>query len=157
MRIASGTIRRSLDRVISFIPSNESGHAGVQETMRLLRMSSSSHSLSELKLCSVYVVNPRYLNLLFEYRAAIYYIAARGADSRTLIVSWADLILAKLGKAVVAAAGSLCGVASWHQDHPSTILAQRDNDMLRAAAQLPGQHGKRLIEAFCLTTCRMLE
>ncbi len=95
-----------------------------------------------LNVCCVYAVNPSFLAMLFEYRAVIYGIAARNADGQTLIVCWADLILAKLGQAVIATAGSLCGVVSPHQDQPSTILAQRDEDMLRAAAQLPGEDDK---------------
>ena len=91
-------------------------------------------------MCFICAVDPSFLAMLFEYRAVFYDIAARNADGQTLVVCWVDLILAKLGQAVVAAAGSLCGIVLLHRDQPSTILAWRDDDILRAAAQLPGGH-----------------
>lgn len=81
--------------------------------------------------------------MLFGYRTKIYDIAARNANGQTLIVCWVDVILAKLGQAIIATAGSLCGVVHSYRTQPSTILAQKDNSILRAAAQLPGGHDKR--------------
>lgn len=115
----------------------------MQESLRLLRTGPFFfHFLSKLKMRCVHAVDPSFLAMLFEYRAIIYDIAARNADGQTQIVCWVDLILAKLSQAVIAAAGSLCGVVHSHRDQPSTILAQRNDDMLRAAAQLPGGHDK---------------
>lgn len=86
-------------------------------------------------------VDADFLSLLFKFRALFRFIAASTTveTSTSVIVCWADIILAKLGQAIVAVAGSSFDVASSDHTIPQSVRAQRQDDMLRAAVQLPGE------------------
>lgn len=77
--------------------------------------------------------NQSFMSSLFEYRAVFRTVAARHVPvgcSSPLVICWADVVLARISALV---------------DHPDcsfahlpSIQKQREDDMLRAATQLPG-------------------
>ena len=79
------------------------------------------------------VANRSFMSLLFEYRAVFRTVAARHVPvgcSSPLVICWVDVVLARISALV---------------DHPDCFFAhlpslqkQREDDMLRAATQLPG-------------------
>lgn len=81
--------------------------------------------------------------LLLEYRTLFRTIASRNLEGSTtaIAVCWVDVIFARLGQTVVNASGILCGVQPSDQDLPEALRAQKTDDMLRAAVQLPGMAG----------------
>lgn len=101
-------------------------------------------SSSVLAHCSIPLTNPvrpSFLDLLFQYRRLFHVIAARDfrpSSAPLAIVCWADVVLAKLGDVVVVIAA---GLDEEHPDHslPGSLKAQREEDNLRAAIQLPGK------------------
>ena len=97
--------------------------------------------------------------MLFEYRSVSYDIAARNATRQAMstVVCWADLILTRLGQAVIAAAGGLCGVVASNNHQPPTILMQKEDDALRAAVQLPGEYLARWLRCIGSLLPRALE
>ena len=104
-------------------------------------------------------MNNSFLTILFECRSVIHDIAARNTTRQAMstVVCWADLILAKLGQAVVAAAGGLCGVVASDHHQPPTILMQKEDDALRAAVQLPGEYLARWLRCISSLLPRVLE
>ena len=89
----------------------------------------------------VVIVDDRFLAALFESRAGFHAIAARETahdSSMTTIVCWADVILARLGQAIITAASTFFGVSPQDREQPQSVRAQKEDDMLRAALQLPG-------------------
>ena len=83
------------------------------------------------------------MTLLFQFRAVFHRIASYNAQGghTSVVVSWVDVILAKLGHAITLATGALFDVVPIAQDEPHSVRAQREDDMLRAAVQLPGKSG----------------
>ena len=81
---------------------------------------------------------------LFQFRQVFHRIARREARDRTaMIVSWVDVILAKLGETIPYVVGySATGNASELAAHESgrVLIAYREESALRAALQLPGRH-----------------
>ena len=67
-------------------------------------------------------------------------IASRELDASTstITVCWVDVILAKLGQAVLYVAGAFNGIRAFEGEQPEAVRAQKEEDMLRAAVQLPG-------------------
>ena len=89
----------------------------------------------------VHQVKPSFLHLLFQYRRLFRVIAARDFPPGTApsaVVCWVDLLLAKLGDVVAFIAA---GLDVDHPDRslPESLRAQREEDNLRAAIQLPGR------------------
>ena len=81
------------------------------------------------------------MTLLFQFRAVFHRIAAynAGGGYTSVVVSWVDVILAKLGHAITFATGAIFDVLPIAQDEPHSVRTQREDDMLRAAVQLPGK------------------
>ncbi|KAF9240909.1 hypothetical protein BU15DRAFT_73766 [Melanogaster broomeanus] len=85
------------------------------------------------------IFKPSFLHLLFQYRRLFHMLAVKDlspGSAPPAVVCWVDVVLAKLGdvSAVVA--------AGFHKNHPDQMLpdvlrAQRQEDNLRAAIQLP--------------------
>lgn len=103
-------------------------------------------------------VRPSFLYLLFQYRRLFRVIATRDfkLNSTPLaIVCWVDVILAKLGDVVACIAAGLDGDHPGHS-LPGSLKAQREEDNLRAAIQLPGRTCSTEIWALYLTRCRQL-
>lgn len=78
--------------------------------------------------------------LLLQYRVLFRAIASRSMveSSSSIPVCWVDVVLAKLGNAVVHAAGMFYGVQPSEPNQLDVVRAQRADGMLRAAVQLPG-------------------
>jgi hypothetical protein len=80
-----------------------------------------------------------FLVILFDYRKIFHDMAARAllpGTTASTTISWVDVILAKLGDAVVAIASGF-EVTSAEPPISKILKQQRDEDSLRAAAQLP--------------------
>ena len=87
------------------------------------------------------LVRPSFLHLLFQYRRVFRVIAARDfnlSSAPLATICWVDLVLAKLGDVAAFIAAGLDGD---HPDRslPESLRAQREEDNLRAAIQLPGR------------------
>jgi len=78
--------------------------------------------------------------MLFQYRKVFHHIAAQAVVPGTtapIIICWVDILLVKLSEAIVFVAG---GFRPRDLDEPSllpSLKAQREDDKLLAAAQLP--------------------
>lgn len=82
-------------------------------------------------------VKPGFLSTLFAQRAIFHRIAhdATAPDTvSAIVVCWVDDLLARIGDAVATVAGS-----SVEDSLPENLQKQRDDDGLRAAAQLPSK------------------
>ncbi|KAI9057102.1 hypothetical protein FKP32DRAFT_1396611 [Trametes sanguinea] len=81
------------------------------------------------------------LTLLLEYRAVFREIASRSlqASSTAVAVCWVDVILAKLGQSIITAAGLFYDVTRSDKGQPEALRTQKQEDMLRAAIQLPAK------------------
>ncbi|KAI0762859.1 hypothetical protein C8Q74DRAFT_183839 [Fomes fomentarius] len=80
-----------------------------------------------------------FLSLLFQYRVIFNRIAANSTEgsNSSLIITWVDIVLARLGQAITVAAGTFFRVPPIDQHQPMSVRAQREDDILRAAVQLP--------------------
>ncbi|KAH9857903.1 hypothetical protein C2E23DRAFT_801926 [Lenzites betulinus] len=98
-----------------------------------------AYDLEEMRRNLSVILNECHMALLLEYRTLFRTIASRNLEGSTtaIAVCWVDIILARLGQAVVNASGLLCGVQPSDQDLPEALRAQKTDDMLRAAVQLP--------------------
>ena len=67
-------------------------------------------------------------------------IASRELDASTstITVCWVDVILAKLGQAILYVTGAFNGIRVFEGEQHEAVRAQKEEDMLRAAVQLPG-------------------
>ena len=84
----------------------------------------------------------RFLSKLFELRGAFHAIAMQNMDDRNsskTIVCWADVVVARLGQVAVVVAGTFFDVAPHDHGQPPSVRAQKDDDALRAALQLPSE------------------
>ena len=84
----------------------------------------------------------RFLSKLFELRGVFHAIAMQNMDDRNsskTIVCWADVVIARLGQAAVIVAGTFFDVAPHDHGQPPSVRAQKDDDVLRAALQLPSE------------------
>ncbi|CDO72363.1 hypothetical protein BN946_scf184977.g60 [Trametes cinnabarina] len=81
------------------------------------------------------------LILLLEFRVLFRNIASRhvAASSAGVTICWVDVVLARLGQSIVCAAGMFGDVKSEDANQPEALRAQKEDDMLRAAIQLPGK------------------
>ncbi|KAF8446093.1 hypothetical protein L210DRAFT_2954583 [Boletus edulis BED1] len=85
------------------------------------------------------ILKPSFLDLLFQYRRLFRVIAARDfklGSAPQAVVCWVDVVLAKLGDVVALIAAGLDGDCPGHS-LPEPLMAQREEDNLRAAIQLP--------------------
>ncbi|RDX56001.1 hypothetical protein OH76DRAFT_587645 [Lentinus brumalis] len=100
---------------------------------------SDDDSGEERRLVLLALLDPDFLSLLFAFRTLFRAIAASSTDDRnaSVIVCWADIIIVKLGQAITIIAGSYFDISSSDQVYPESVLVQREDDMLRAAVQLP--------------------
>ncbi|KAI0662697.1 hypothetical protein C8Q70DRAFT_960558 [Cubamyces menziesii] len=85
------------------------------------------------------LLNEATLSLLLQYRVLFRDIASRELDASTstITVCWVDVILAKLGQAILYVAGAFNGIRVFEGEQPEAVRAQKEEDMLRAAVQLP--------------------
>jgi hypothetical protein len=100
-------------------------------------------------------VRPSFLHLLFQYRRLFRVIATRDfklSPAPLAVVCWVDVVLAKLGDVAAFIAAGLDGD---HPDQslPESLKAQREEDNLRAAIQLPGRTSSAGTQMH-LTRCR---
>ncbi|KAI8995508.1 hypothetical protein BD414DRAFT_479747 [Trametes punicea] len=79
------------------------------------------------------------LDLLLSHRVLFRDIAARHLEGSTsaVAVCWVDVVLARLGQAIVRAAGLFHNVLPAEGEHPESLRAKKEDDLLRAATQLP--------------------
>ncbi|KAH0838421.1 hypothetical protein J3R83DRAFT_6728 [Lanmaoa asiatica] len=85
------------------------------------------------------ILRPSFLYLLFQYRRLFRVIATRDlklGSAPLAIVCWVDVVLAKLGDVAAFIAGGLDRNHP-NQSLPESLKAQREEDNLRAAIQLP--------------------
>jgi len=85
------------------------------------------------------VTNP-FLTLLFRYRKIFHGIASRALSpgmTSAAVVSWVDVILAKLGETIVVVAAGF-HAEGLPRSMPPMLHHQREEDSLWAASQLPG-------------------
>ncbi|TFK94334.1 hypothetical protein K466DRAFT_657861 [Polyporus arcularius HHB13444] len=103
---------------------------------------SDDDSGEERRLVLLALLDPDFLSLLFAFRTLFRAIAASSTDDRnaSVIVCWADIIIVKLGQAITIIAGSYFDISTSDQVYPESVLVQREDDMLRAAVQLPGKY-----------------
>ncbi|KAH9898530.1 hypothetical protein C8Q73DRAFT_685135 [Cubamyces lactineus] len=85
------------------------------------------------------LLNETTLSLLLQYRVLFRDIASRDPEASTsaITVCWVDVIFARLGQAILRVAGACNGVQPFDSLQPEAVRAQREDDMLRAATQLP--------------------
>ncbi|KAI0670029.1 hypothetical protein C8Q78DRAFT_1038833 [Trametes maxima] len=95
-------------------------------------------------------LNEESLSLLLRYRVLFRDIASRnlGEASSAIAVCWVDVVLAKLGQAIAHTAGMLYGISSSEHDLPIALRAQKEDDLLRAAVQLP-ESWPSIIQLLC--------
>lgn len=85
-------------------------------------------------------VRPSFLNLLFQYRRLFHALAVQELKKVAvvpIIISWVDAVLAKLGDVVACVASSMHD-RQFEDALPEGLRKRREEDNLRAAAQLPG-------------------
>jgi len=86
------------------------------------------------------LVRPSFLNLLFQYRRLFHALAVQELKKVAvvpIIISWVDAVLAKLGD-VVSCVASAMHDRYLDEELPEALRKRREEDNLRAAAQLPG-------------------
>lgn len=78
-----------------------------------------------------------FLTILFDYRRIFHDIAARALNhaAASTTISWVDVVLAKFNDALVTIASGF--LATSEPPISKGLKQQRDEDTLRAAAQLP--------------------
>lgn len=85
-------------------------------------------------------MRPSFLNLLFQYRRLFHALAVQELNKAAvvpIIISWVDAVLARLGE-VVSFVASAMHDRYFDDKLPEALRKRRDEDNLRAAAQLPG-------------------
>ncbi|GBE78374.1 hypothetical protein SCP_0112590 [Sparassis crispa] len=81
-----------------------------------------------------------FMSLLFDYRKLFHGIAARDTShtsAPSTVVCWVDVVLSKLGDAVISLIGRHCTDVKTLEWSFSTLKQQRETDSLYAAVQLP--------------------
>ncbi|KAH7931143.1 hypothetical protein BV22DRAFT_1124521 [Leucogyrophana mollusca] len=120
IQVASGAILKFLDNLLSL---RFNGDQGLQEALT---------QLPELLHYSSFC-------LLFQYRRLFHVIAAQGLIPGVAIptvICWVDVILAKVGDVAAFVAGGL-RVDDCQRNSTQVLKLQREDNQLRAAAQLP--------------------
>ncbi len=92
-------------------------------------------------------VEAPFLSLLFQYRVIFNRIAANSTEgsNSSLIITWVDIVLARIGQAIIVAAGTFFHVPPIDQHQPPSVRAQREDDILRVAVQLPGISSQNIL------------
>ncbi|KAL6302231.1 hypothetical protein BKA93DRAFT_794093 [Sparassis latifolia] len=83
-----------------------------------------------------------FMSLLFDYRKLFHRIAARDTShtsAPSTVVCWVDVVLSKLGDAVISLIGRHCTDVETLEWSFSTLKQQRETDSLYAAVQLPDE------------------
>ncbi|KAG2149856.1 hypothetical protein BD769DRAFT_1381585 [Suillus cothurnatus] len=139
-------ILESLD--FSLIRKDASLHGTIQESSTslleflhvVLTMSpTSSHDVRHMMECLAHILRPSFLNLLFQYRRLFHALAVQELKKVAvvpIIISWVDAVLAKLGD-VVSCVASAMHDRYLDEELPEALRKRREEDNLRAAAQLP--------------------
>ncbi|KAG2077159.1 hypothetical protein BDR04DRAFT_650516 [Suillus decipiens] len=139
-------VLESLD--FSLIRKDESLHGTIQESSTslleflhvVLTMSSTSvHDVRRMMESLAHLLRQSFLNLLFQYRRLFHALAVQELKKVTvvpIIISWVDGILAKLGD-VVSCVASAMHDRYFEDELPEALRKRREEDNLRAAAQLP--------------------
>ncbi|OCH96529.1 hypothetical protein OBBRIDRAFT_8420 [Obba rivulosa] len=97
-------------------------------------------SVEDLRIIQATVcalLDTSFLAVLFEFRQIFHVIASRSVapGGASLVVCWVDVVLVKLSDAVVVIAGGIESTTG--EPELVTLRRQREEDMLRAAIQLP--------------------
>jgi hypothetical protein len=144
------TIQKACDDMLRFLDnileSNSTVERNVQDVISTLadlrkHVYSYCFFVWYIELTSLHrVVHTSSLSMLFQYRKVFHRIAARAVVPGTtahIIICWVDVLLVKLNETIIFVAG---GFRPGDPDGPSllpSLKAQRENDKLLAAAQLP--------------------
>ncbi|KAG2159577.1 uncharacterized protein EDB93DRAFT_1073996 [Suillus bovinus] len=99
----------------------------------------SAHDVRCMMESLAYLLRPSFLNLLFQYRRLFHALAVQELNKVAvipIIISWVDAVLARLGDV------ALCVASAMHDRYfddelPEALRKRREEDNLRAAAQLP--------------------
>ncbi|KAG2350516.1 hypothetical protein BDR05DRAFT_27310 [Suillus weaverae] len=99
----------------------------------------SAHDARGMMECFAHLLRPSFLNLLFQYRRLFHALAVQELKKVTvipIIISWVDAVLARLGD-VVSCVASARHDRYLDDELPEALRKRREEDNLRAAAQLP--------------------
>lgn len=142
------TIQNSSSIILSFLSD-----VALDETAR----EESATAYSHLRRCQLfyrmamnshrYLVDISFISILFTYRRVFHGIAAREADALAVVVCWVDVVLSRLGEAIVQISGGNISVSEPNFPTSDLLQKQRDDDALRAAIQLP-----RMMIYHCIVT-----
>ncbi|KAG2121069.1 uncharacterized protein F5147DRAFT_664191 [Suillus discolor] len=136
----------SLD--FSLIRKDASLHGTIQESSAslleflhvVLAMSpTSAHDVRCMMESLACLLRPSFLNLLFQYRRLFHALAVQELNKVAvvpIIISWVDAVLARLGE-VVSCVASAMHDRYFDDKLPEALRKRREEDNLRAAAQLP--------------------
>ncbi|OAX44755.1 hypothetical protein K503DRAFT_3167 [Rhizopogon vinicolor AM-OR11-026] len=139
-------VLESLD--FSLIRKDASLHGAIQESSTtlleflhlVLTMSpTSAQDMRRAMESLARILQPSFLKLMFQYRRLFHAIAIQelGAVAPVpIVISWVDAILAKLGD-VASRVASAMHDRYYNDDIPEALRKRREEDNLRAAAQLP--------------------
>ncbi|OJA10801.1 hypothetical protein AZE42_00303 [Rhizopogon vesiculosus] len=133
----------------SLIRKDASLHGAIQESSTtlleflhlVLTMSpTSAQDMRRVMESLALILQPSFLNLMFQYRRLFHAIAIQELGTVApvpIVVSWVDAILARLGDVASRVA---CAMHDGYpnDDIPEALRKRREEDNLRAAAQLPG-------------------
>ncbi|KAG1755140.1 uncharacterized protein EDB91DRAFT_275391 [Suillus paluster] len=86
-----------------------------------------------------HILRPSFLNLMFQYRRLFHALAVQELQTVSvvpIVISWVDAVIAKLGD-IVSCVASATYDRCLDNDLPQALRKRREEDNLRAAAQLP--------------------
>ncbi|KAG1867910.1 hypothetical protein DFJ58DRAFT_742852 [Suillus subalutaceus] len=139
-------ILESLD--FSLIRKDASLHGTIQESSTSLleflhvvlsTNPTAAHDVRRMMECLAHLLRPSFLNLLFQYRRLFHALAVQELTKVAvipIIISWVDAVLARLGD-VVSCVASAMHDRYFDDELPEALKKRREEDNLRAAAQLP--------------------
>ncbi|KAG1757425.1 hypothetical protein EDB19DRAFT_1900951 [Suillus lakei] len=122
-----GTIQESSTTLIEFL--------NVVVTM----CPTSAQDVHRMMESLAHILQPSFLNLMFQYRRLFHTLAVQELKSIAvvpIIISWVDAVLAKLGDVVSRVASAMYD-RYFDDNLPEALRKRREEDNLRAAAQLP--------------------
>ncbi|KAG1889647.1 uncharacterized protein F5891DRAFT_965376, partial [Suillus fuscotomentosus] len=99
----------------------------------------SAHNVRCMMESLACLLRPSFLNLLFQYRRLFHALAVQELNKVVvipIIISWVDAVLARLGE-VVSFVASAMNDRYFDDKLPEALRKRREEDNLRAAAQLP--------------------
>ncbi|KAG2044695.1 hypothetical protein BDR03DRAFT_995102 [Suillus americanus] len=139
-------ILESLD--FSIIRKDTSLHGTIQESSTslldflhvVLSMNpTAAHDVRRMMECLAHLLRPSFLNLLFQYRRLFHALAVQELKKVAVIpivISWVDAVLARIGD-VASCVASAVHDRYFDDELPEVLKKRREEDNLRAAAQLP--------------------